>query len=92
MWSMIAEAVPSVDQLPGLGTAGLMGLMWLWERRNNQKREQQLDEAHARILADHVQLEQLIQVVRHSAEALSRLTVTQEQLLARFGEIERSVA
>ena len=44
-------------ELPSLGVAGLMGLMWLWERRVSQKREQQIDEAHARILADRIALE-----------------------------------
>ncbi len=67
--------------LSSLGVAGLMGLMWLWERRNSQKREQQLDEAHARIMGDRIAIEQLIAVVRQNAEALARLTTTQEQLL-----------
>lgn len=68
-------------ELPSLGVAGLMGLMWLWERRVSQKREQQIDEAHARILADRIALEQLMTVVRQNAEALARLSTTQEQLL-----------
>lgn len=67
--------------LPSLGVAGLMGLMWLWERRTSQKREQQIDEAHARIMADRIQLEQLILIVRQNAEALARFTATHDQLL-----------
>jgi hypothetical protein len=70
--------------------AGLMGLMWLWERRNSQKREQQLDEAHTRILADRIQLEQLITVVRQNAEALARLTTTQEQLVRQAAHVRMS--
>jgi hypothetical protein len=57
-----------------------MGAMWLWERRTSQKREQQLDDAHGRILSDRVQLEQLIDVVRHNTDVMSRLCATQEQL------------
>ena len=60
-----------------------MGAMWLWERRTSQKREQQIDEAHTRILGDRVQLDQLIDVVRQNAEAMSRLCTTQDQLAAR---------
>ncbi len=67
--------------LSSLGVAGLMGLMWLWERRASQKREQQLDEAHARILNDRIALEQLMNIVRQNAEALTRLTAAHEQLL-----------
>ena len=80
----LAQTTPPLDDLTGLGAAGIMGLMWLWERRNSQKREQQIDDAHQRILADRVQLEQLILVVRQNAEAVTRLTTTQEQLLRQL--------
>lgn len=80
----LAQTAPPLDDLTGLGAAGIMGLMWLWERRNSQKREQQIDDAHQRILADRVQLEQLILVVRQNAEAVTRLTTTQEQLLRQL--------
>jgi hypothetical protein len=63
-----------LDQLTSLGAAGLMGAMWLWERRASQSRERQLDEAHQRILADKVMLEELIEVVRQNTEAITRLT------------------
>lgn len=82
--TFVAQAAPALEDLTGLGAAGIMGLMWLWERRNSQKREQQLDAAHQRILADRIQLEQLIAVVRQNAEAVTRLTTTQEQLLRQL--------
>ena len=59
-----------IDQLTNLGAAGLMGAMWLWERRTSQKRELQLDEAHTRILSDRVQLSELMDVVRQNTEAI----------------------
>ncbi|HEX2973290.1 MAG TPA: hypothetical protein VHP11_13225 [Tepidisphaeraceae bacterium] len=70
--------------LTNLGAAGLMGVMWLWERRTSRQREDQLDEAHARIMGDRVQLDQLIDVVRQNAEAFSRLSATQEELFRRM--------
>ena len=76
-----ASALPD---LMNLGAAGLMGAMWLWERRTSQKREGQIDEAHARIMSDRVELQQLMDVVRQNAETLSRLCATQEQLIQRF--------
>ena len=38
---LIAQASGNAfDNITSLGAAGLMGAMWLWERRNSQKREQ----------------------------------------------------
>ncbi len=76
-----ADAFP---QLMNLGAAGLMGAMWLWERRTSRQREAQIDEAHARIMADRVQLDQLMDVVRQNAEAMSRLCAVQEQLVGKM--------
>ena len=81
----LSQAAPSLDQLTGIGTAGVMGAMWLWERRLSRQREQQIDEAHSRILADEVKLEQLITVVRQNAEAMTKLSATQEQLMRELG-------
>jgi hypothetical protein len=83
MWTFLADA-PALTDVTSLGAAGMMGAMWLWERRTSRQREEQLDDAHARILGDRVQLEQLIDVVRGNAEALTRLTATQEQLIRRL--------
>lgn len=70
---MLLQSGASLDSLASFGAAGLMGAMWLWERRTSQKREQQLDDAHARILGDRVMLEQLIDVVQKNTEAMTRL-------------------
>jgi hypothetical protein len=79
-----------LESITSLGAAGFMGAMWLWERRTSQKREQQLDDAHVRILADGVQLDQLMLVVRQNAEAFARLCATQDQLLRQLTRDERS--
>lgn len=81
---LLAELTPAVHELAQFGAAGFMGLMWLWERRTSQKREQQIDEAHARILSDQVQLDQLIAVVQQNVAAITRLTATQEQVVRRL--------
>jgi len=71
---LLADAtVPSIDQFTNLSMAGLMGAMWLWERRTSRQREQQIDESHARIMGDRVQLDQLLDVVRQNTEAMTRL-------------------
>ena len=78
---LICDAAPGIDQFTNLSMAGLMGAMWLWERRNSRQREQQIDEAHGRILGDRVQLEQLLDVVRSNTEAMTKLASVQDQLI-----------
>jgi hypothetical protein len=80
MW-VIGDASEGLSQMTSLGAAGIMGAMWLWERRTNSQRDQQLDESHARILGDKVQLDQLIEVVKNNAEAMTRLGTVQDQLI-----------
>ena len=77
----LAETADALGQLTSLGAAGIMGAMWLWERRTSRARDQQLDEAHERVMGDRVSLEQLIEVVRNNAEAMTRLTAIQDQLI-----------
>ena len=88
--SVLADSPAPLDHVASLGAAGLMGAMWLWERRTSQKRENQLDDAHMRILGDRVQLEELIGVVRQNAEAISRLCTTQDQLLRKLDRDARA--
>ncbi len=82
-WTILLIDDSLMPQLTNFGAAGIMGAMWLWERRTSRQREQQLDEAHTRIMSDRVGLDQLINVVRQNAEALTRFATTQEQLLRR---------
>lgn len=70
---MLLSELTALPDLTGLSTAGIMGAMWLWERRNSRQREEQLDTAHQRILSDRVRLEQLIALVRQNTQALTTL-------------------
>jgi hypothetical protein len=90
LFSLLLEATPPLDSITSFGAAGLMGAMWLWERTTSQKRETQIDEAHARIMGDRVQLDQLMTVVRQNAEAITRLCATQDQVLRELEQRERS--
>ena len=74
MLHLLCQSSPAIDQVTNLGVAGIMGAMWLWERRTSRVREQQIDDAHARIMADRVMLDLLMDVVRQNTEALSRLS------------------
>ena len=85
MIHVLSQSSTVLDQFMNLGVAGIMGAMWLWERTTSRTREQQIDEAHARIMNDHVQLDQLIALVQQNAEAMTRLNATQEQLVRQLG-------
>ena len=74
------------------GVAGLMGALWLWERLYSRKREQQLTEAHQRIVAQQIELQTLIDLVRRNTAAIERFEQTQQRiadLLERMDQAKR---
>ena len=84
MLNILLQTSPALDQIANLGVAGLMGTMWLWERRTSRQREQQIDEAHARIMTDRVELDQLMDMVKQNTEAMTKLSATQQQLVEQL--------
>ena len=80
-----------VPDLASFGAAGLMGMMWLWERRQGHTREQQISEAHSRILRDEQRLTKLTQVVEQSTAALTRMTESQRMMTDALRELTREV-
>jgi hypothetical protein len=86
MLHTLCEAASGLDQAANLGVAGLMGVMWLWERHTSRVREKQIDESHARIMTDRVELDQLMDIVRQNAEAMTKLSATQQQLIEQMRE------
>lgn len=69
-----------IESITQFGVAGLMGALWIWERRMSRAREQQLAEAHDRIMQDHEHLRVLIRLVRRNTKAIERFEHTQNQL------------
>jgi uncharacterized protein YigA (DUF484 family) len=66
-----------VSDFASLGAAGVMGAMWLWERRSSVQRERQLDESHQRILRDEERLSKLTEVVEQNTAAITQFHQTQ---------------
>ena len=72
---MLAQQVlPAVNDLTSLGAAGVMGAMWLWERRTSRTREEQLTATHDRLICDRVQLDALVDIVQQNTQAMARLS------------------
>ncbi len=74
---MPTDLIPALAQL---GAAGLIGWMWLTERRAAAEREQQLREAHAAILDERPRLEVLLRALDANTRAITALEVGQRQL------------
>ena len=78
-----------MSDLASFGAAGLMGAMWLWERRLSRLREYQLNEAHDRILRDEERLEKLTRVVNQNTAAFTRFVETQRQVAETLKDLMR---
>ena len=68
--------------LAQLGAAGLIGGLWLAERRAAAAREAQLRELHDRILQERPQIAALLAVVRDNTRALTALEAGQRAIAA----------
>jgi hypothetical protein len=76
-----------MTELGSLGAAGLMGAMWLWERKLSRQRDRQIGEAHERIKRDEQRLGKLTEVVQHNTSAITRFSEvqrTQNEILSRL--------
>lgn len=70
----------TVPDLTGFDSAGLMGAMWLWERRVSRLREEQITECHGRIMREEQKLTALTDVLERNTAAFSRFAESQRQL------------
>ncbi len=80
---MEADLMSMVTQL---GAAGLIGWMWLSERRAASERERQLREAHQQIVDDRGRSDSLIAVVEANTRAMTAVEVGQRRLLEAIAD------
>jgi hypothetical protein len=88
--------VEFLQPLTQFGVAGLMGLLWVWERLMSRRRETQLNEAHHRLMSQQHELGVLVKLVRQNTRAMVRFDQTQLQLKKLLekmhNEIDRKAA
>lgn len=72
---------PLTQTLLQFGPAGLIGLMWLIERRVSGTRERQLDETHRMLMTQQRELDVLIDVIRDNTRAIQALESGQARLI-----------
>ncbi|MEM9083182.1 MAG: hypothetical protein AAGB34_06250 [Planctomycetota bacterium] len=69
------------SEVAQLGAAGVIGLMWLLERRAAGERERRLDEAHRKLMVQRVQLGELMKLVSDNTRAMLGLESSQRAIL-----------
>lgn len=71
-----------IQPLTQFGVAGLMGVLWVWERFMSRQREVQLDAAHQRLMRQQEHLKVLLDTIERNMLALERFEQTQARLHA----------
>ncbi len=80
----------AIENLTQFGVAGLMGMLWLWERLYSRRREQQLTEAHDHHMAQHEELRVLTDLIRQNTAALERFAQTQARIAEALDRLAES--
>lgn len=69
-----------IEPLTQFGSAGLMGMLWVWERMMSRRLEKQIEESHARIMSQRDEIREIVDLVRQNTAALERFTQSQQRL------------
>lgn len=83
---MDAELAAAMAQF---GTAGLVGWLWLSERRSAGERERQLREVHERLVQERAGFEVVVKALTNNTRALSAVEAGQREVarsVERVGE------
>ena len=71
----------TVTAFTQFGAAGLIGVLWVMERRYAAHRDRQLDEAHRKLIGPERDLEALLTVVKENTKAINTLQRGPVQLI-----------
>lgn len=72
--------IESLESLTQFGVAGLMGVLWTWERWFSRRRERELTEAHRRLVEQREGITLLVDLVERNTRAIERFERTQARL------------
>lgn len=73
--------------LTQFGVAGLIGWMWITERRASAAREKQIGELHERIMRERTELEVLVTALKENTRAMTALETGQRGLVALLSRV-----
>lgn len=77
---------PDVLNVTQFGVAGLMGALWWWERRYSRQREDQLTQAHEKIVQQREHLNVLLEALEGNTKVIVEFTAVQEEILRAIRE------
>ena len=63
------------------GVAGLMGGLWWWERKYSRQREEELTEAHQRIVSQGEHLSAVLDALQGNTKVIADFTAVQGEIL-----------
>jgi len=75
---MAEDILPVITQF---GAAGLIGVLWIIERRHAMTRDRQLNEAHVALTTMRSESESLLTVVKENTRAITALEGSQRELV-----------
>ncbi|HVS72545.1 MAG TPA: hypothetical protein VHQ47_14915 [Phycisphaerae bacterium] len=81
LWFLGQVALPEVQNLAQLGVAGLMGGLWVWERKYSRQREDQLTEAHQEIMSTREHLNAILDALQGNTRVISEFSAVQQEIL-----------
>jgi len=73
--------VDILAEIAQYGIAGMMGMLWILERRHSMQRERELTDTHQRLMSQREELSELIKVVQDNSVALTVLENSQARLV-----------
>lgn len=76
-----------IEGLAQFGVAGLMGMLWIWERMHSRRRETQITETHERLMHQAQELAVLTQLVSQNTEALISFESAQQRMCQLLEDI-----
>ncbi len=85
---MELEFIKAVAQF---GVAGLMGVLWIGERTLSRRRENQLDQAHARLIKQREEIEALVKLVQRNTDVIARFDATQVHLMQTLEKLHETL-
>lgn len=81
-----------IEQLVQFGVAGLMGVLWVWERMHSRRTERQLAEAHDHLTRRDQYVAILMRLVRLNTQAMTELQSGQRRMNQLLEGIQREMA
>ena len=80
-----------IEPVTQFGIAGLMGVLWMWERMHSRRRERELSEAHELLMRQRDTLDALLTLIRQNTRAIEQFEQTQIHLKQLLEDLHHDI-